>query len=256
MRLALLLGLSVALSGSVSAAEVSAAVAANFSTAAEELAAAFTAKTAHTVSLSFGATGALYTQISQGAPFEVFLSADAKRPALAVTEGLGVEGTVFTYAVGALALYGPGMNLTDARAVLAGGSYEHLAIADPATAPYGAAALATLNELGLTSAVEDRLVTGENITQALQFVESGNAELGFVALSQVIWLRRGQIYPEPPNYGKDIWEVPVNLYPPIRQDAVLLKAGADNPAAAAFLAFLRSDEAREIIMNHGYALDG
>jgi molybdate transport system substrate-binding protein len=222
--------------------EARVAVAANFTAAAEQLAQAFTAETGHTLALSFGATGGLYTQITQGAPFAVFLAADDVRPARAVADGLGVEGSVFIYAIGPLALYGPGLNLTDGAAVLAAGAFQHLAIADPATAPYGSAALATLEALGLTAAVESKLVTGENITQALQFVESGNAELGFVALSQVM------ARPE-----AAVWRVPAALHPPIRQDGLLLKSGADNPAAVEFIAFLQGETARAIIEGLGYA---
>jgi molybdate transport system substrate-binding protein len=224
-----------------SAAEVSAAVAANFTKPAEELGRAFAEKTGDTVTFSFGATGGLYTQIGQGAPFEVFLAADNKRPALAVADGLGVEGTVFTYAVGKLALYAPTLDVTDGAAVLADGDFQHLAIADPATAPYGAAAIEVIDRLGLTEALEPKTVTGENISQTLQFVESGNAELGFVALSQVA----GKSAPH-------VWLVPAEDYAPILQDAVLLKAGEDNPAARAFLEFLQGDEARAIIESYGY----
>lgn len=225
------------------AAEVNVAVAANFTAPAEEIGAAFTAATGDTVSFSFGATGGLYTQISQGAPFEVFLSADNKRPALAVTEGFGVEGTVFTYAVGKLALYSPSLDLTDGAAVLAAGDFQHIAIADPATAPYGAAAVQTIEALGLTAALEPKKVTGENISQTLQFVDTGNAELGFVALSQVA-------DKAPPA----VWLVPAENYSPILQDAVLLKTGEANPAAAAFVEFLKGDEARAIIEKFGYEM--
>ena len=243
-RSAALLGLLLAMAAlPASAAEVSAAVAANFTRPAEELAAAFTAKTGDNVVFSFGATGGLYTQISQGAPFEVFLAADDKRPALAVSEGLGVSGTVFTYAVGKLALYSPTLDLTDGAAVLAGGNFQHLAIADPATAPYGAAAMEVIDKLGLAAALAPKQVTGENISQTLQFVESGNAELGFVALSQVAGKSAAQV-----------WLVPAEDYAPIRQDAVLLKAGEANPAARAFLDFLKGDEARVIIEAYGYEM--
>lgn len=226
-----------------SAAEVRVAVAANFTRPAEELGAAFAARTGATAIFSFGASGGLYAQISQGAPFEVLLAADNQRPALAVSEGLGVEGTVFTYAVGKLALYAPTRDLTDGAAALAEGDFRHLAIADPATAPYGAAAMASIDKLGLGDALAPKLVTGENISQALQFVESGNAELGFVALSQVAGKPAAQV-----------WIVPAENYAPILQDAVLLKGGEDNPAALAFLAFLRSEQARAIIEGYGYAI--
>ena len=239
---ALLLALAVLAPAPAHAGTVTVAVAANFTTAAEDLAPLFKAATGHEVIYSFGATGQLYAQISQGAPFEVFLAADDERPAMAVAEGLGVDGTVFTYAVGALALYSSMLDLADGRAVLEAGSFDKLAIADPETAPYGRAAIEVIAALGLATAIMPRLVTGENITQALQFVESGNAELGFVAMSQVV--------------GRpDVWLVPADLYAPIRQDAVLLEAGADNPAAKAFLDFLRGEQARAVIEAAGYAVE-
>lgn len=232
------------LAGPASAAEVSAAVAANFTKPAEELGAAFTARTGDAVVFSFGATGALYTQITQGAPFHVFLSADARRPAQAVTDGLGVDGSVFTYAIGKVVLYSPVLDLTDGEAVLRAGAFQHIAIADPVTAPYGAAALEATEKLGLTAALRPKQVTGENITQTQQFVDSGNAELGFVALSQVIDKPAAQV-----------WPVPAELYAPILQDAVLLKTGESEPAAKAFLAFLQSDDGRAIIETYGYETD-
>lgn len=241
-RIILLLGVGLLAltSAPVFAADVSAAVAANFTKPAEELGAAFTAKTGDTVTFSFGATGALYTQISQGAPFEVFFSADNKRPKQAVTEGLAVDGTVFTYAVGKVVLYSPTLDLTDGAAVLKANAFQHLSMADPKTAPYGAAAMETLNKLGLTEALTPKIVTGENISQALQFVDTANAELGFVALSQVI-----------DKPAPQVWRVPAEDYSPILQDAVLLKAGEADPAAA-FLEFLKGDEARAIIEKYGY----
>ncbi len=225
------------------AGEVSVAVAANFTKPAEEIGAAFTARTGDIVVFSFGATGALYAQITQAAPFEVFLSADNKRPAQAVTEGYAVEGTVFTYAVGKVVLYSPTLDMTDGAAVLSANAFQHIAIADPQTAPYGAAALEALAKLGLTDAVAAKTVTGENISQTLQFVDSGNAELGFVALSQVIGKPQSQV-----------WLVPTEDYSPILQDAVLLKAGEADPAAVAFMAFLQGPEAADIIRRYGYEL--
>jgi molybdate transport system substrate-binding protein len=218
-----------------------AAVAANFTTTAEQLAVQFAAETGHELSLSFGATGMLYTQIAQGAPFDVFLAADAVRPSLAVENGLGVGGTVFAYATGSLALYGPSLDLGDGEAVLRDADFRKLAIADPETAPYGRAAMETLGSLGLAEELGPRLVTGENISQALQFVESGNAELGFVAASQVA----GQ---------EHVWIVPAGLHQPIEQDAVLLTHGKDNPAAIAFMAFLRSPAAVTLIEAAGYTV--
>jgi molybdate transport system substrate-binding protein len=245
MRVAGLLagaGIIAVLGAPAVAAQVSVAVAANFTRPAEEIGAAFTASTGDKVVFSFGATGGLYAQITQGAPFEVLLAADDRRPAQAVSEGLAVEGTLFTYAVGKVVLYSPGIDLTDGAAVLRAGAFHHIAVADPNTAPYGAAALETLEKLGLTEAIiAARLVTGESISQTLQFVESGNAELGFVALSQVIG--------KPAN---QVWVVPAEDYAPIRQDAVLLKAGEADPAARAFLDFLKGPEARAIIEKFGY----
>lgn len=238
-KLLLGLGLAVALAAPVAADEVSVAVAANFAAVAEELGAAFKAETGHDVVLSSGATGGLYTQITQGAPFQIFFSADNKRPAQAVTEGFGVDGTVSTYAVGKLVLYSPSIDVADGAAVLKAGDFQHIAIADPATAPYGAAAVKTMESLGVD--LTAKLVTGENITQTLQFVESGNAEIGFVALSQVI------------GKGGNQWLVPSDLYSPIIQDVVLLKTGESSDAAKAFLAFVQSDAGKAIIEKYGYA---
>jgi molybdate transport system substrate-binding protein len=242
-RIALLLGISIVALATAPAlaADVSVAVAANFTKPAEELGAAFTAKTGDTVTFSFGATGGLYTQITQGAPFEVFLAADNKRPAQAVTDGFGVDGTVFTYAVGKVVLYSPTLDLTDGVAVLAANAFQHLSVADPKTAPYGAAAMETIEKLGLTEALTPKIVTGENISQALQFVDSANAELGFVALSQVI-----------DKPASQVWRVPAEDYSPILQDAVLTKVGEADPAARAFLEFLQSNEAKVIIERYGY----
>jgi molybdate transport system substrate-binding protein len=230
------------LAAAARAETVNVAVAANFTKAAEELAPLFKAETGHEVVYSFGATGQLYTQITQGAPFEVFLSADDVRPAQAVTEGWGVEGSVFTYAIGSLALYSTSLDLTDGKAVLEAGDFDKIAIADPATAPYGRAAAETIEALGLTAAITPKLVTGENITQTLQFTETGNAELGFVAASQVV--------------GKSsVWIVPTDLYEPIWQEAVLLKTGEAHPAATAFMDFLKSGAAVAVIEASGYLVE-
>jgi molybdate transport system substrate-binding protein len=237
--------MSVALSlAPVQAGTVNAAVAANFTKVAEQLGADFNAATGHEVVFSFGATGALYTQITQAAPFDVFLSADAKRTQTAIDEGFGVAGTDFTYAVGKVALYSPVLDVTDGEAVLRGGAFQHIAVADPKTAPYGAAGLAVLEALGLTADVTPKIVTGENITPALQFVDSGSAELGFVALSQVIGKPAAQV-----------WLPPQEDYPPIRQNAVLLKSGEGNEAARAFLDYLKTDAAIAVINAAGYELE-
>jgi molybdate transport system substrate-binding protein len=234
--------LSVVLSSTAHAETASVAVAANFTKVAEQLAAAFKARTGGEVTLSFGASGALYTQISQGAPFDAFLSADDTRPAKAVAEGFGVDGTVFTYAVGSLALYSTSVDVADGVAVLKAGAFDKIAIADPKTAPYGQAAIESLTKLGLIDALTPKFVTGQNITQTLQFVDSGNAELGLVAASQVI--------------GKDhVWIVPAELHESIKQDAVLLKTGAENKVAAGFLDFLKSEEAVAVIEEAGYTVE-
>ncbi len=230
--------------GAADAATVNAAVAANFTKVATDLAAKFKEKTGNDVQLSFGATGALYTQISQAAPFDVFLSADNKRTAQAIKDGFGVDGTDFTYAVGKVVLYSPTIDVTDGEAVLKANAFQHIAIADPKAAPYGAAGMATLDKLGLTEAVTPKIVTGESITQAQQFVDSGSAELGFVALSQVIGKPATQV-----------WMVPQEDYTPIKQNAVLLKTGEANQAAKDFLDFLKSDDAVAVIKAAGYTLE-
>lgn len=222
------------------AESVNVAVAANFTAVAEELAGVFEAETGHEAVLSFGATGQLYTQITQAAPFGVFLAADTERPERAIAEGFAVAGSFFVYAEGRLVLYGPGLDLSEGDAALSG-DYRKLAIADPAAAPYGKAAVETLRGLGLFETLEPKLVQGENISQTLQFVESGNAELGFVAASQVL--------------GKaDQWPVPADLHEPIAQGAVLLKDGEGNAAAVAFLEFLRSEAAVAVIEGAGYSV--
>jgi len=223
------------------AGTVNAAVAANFTQVATDLAAKFKAKTGNDVRLSFGATGALYTQITQAAPFDVFLSADDKRTGVAIKDGFGVDGTEFTYAIGKAALYSPTVDVTDGEAVLKANAFQHISIADPKAAPYGAAGMAVLDKLGLTDAVKPKIVTAENITQAQQFVDSGNAEVGFVALSQVIGKPATQV-----------WLPPQDDYPVIAQNAVLLKVGADNQAAKDFLDYLKSDEAVAVIKAAGY----
>lgn len=219
---------------------VNIAVAANFTAVAESLAELFTAQTGHDVQLSFGATGGLYAQITQAAPFGVFLAADTARPALAITQGHAVEGSFFIYAQGRLALYGPGRDLSAGEAALAT-DVSQIAIADPQAAPYGQAAVETLRALGLYDAIEPQIVWGENISQTLQFVESGNAELGFVAASQILG-------------SPDQWLVPEHLHEPIAQGAVLLKEGEANPAAIAFIDFLKSDAAITMIEAAGYSV--
>lgn len=239
-RLLLSLAFVAASAAPAFAETVNVAVAANFTAVAEQLTEIFEAKGEHQVELSFGATGQLYTQITQAAPFGVFLAADVARPQKAIDDGFAVDGSFFVYAEGRLALYAPGRDVTDGKAALEG-DYNKLAIADPEAAPYGKAAIETLTALGLLETLTPKLVQGENSSQTLQFIESGNAELGFVAASQVL--------------GKtDQWLVPAELHAPISQGAVLLKEGEDNPAAVAFLDFLKSDEAVSVIEAAGYSV--
>lgn len=227
------------------AAEVQVAVAANFAAPLARLGQDFRAATGHVLKLSSGATGKFYAQIVSGAPFEVLLAADEATPLRLVAEGHGVAGSRFTYALGRLALWSaqPGFVGADG-AVLASERFRHLAIANPKVAPYGAAAQQVLEARGLAGALAPKLVTGESIAQAYQFVFTGNAELGFVALSQLVVPGR----PPPGSY----WLVPASLHREIRQDAVLLQAGVGKPAAAALLAFLKTDAARRVIEAHGY----
>lgn len=228
--------------GSALAAETKVAVAANFTEPAKEIAAKFEAKTGDKVVLSFGSSGQFYTQIANGAPYEVFLSADSERPAKAEADGLAVTGTRFTYATGRLVLWSKTPGLVDAKgAVLAKGGFEKLAIADPKAAPYGLAAVETLTKLKLNDALKPKIVTGSSITQAFQYVQTGAAELGFVALSQVI-----------NEQGGSRWIVPANDHTPIDQQAVLLKTGADSATAKAFLHYLKSKDAKAIIKRYGY----
>jgi molybdate transport system substrate-binding protein len=234
-----------ALCVSAQADEVRVAVAANFATPLKTLAAEFEKDTGHTLALSAGATGKLYAQIRSGAPFDVFLSADDETPARLEKEGDAVAGSRFTYAVGRLMLWSAQPNTVDAQgAVLKTGNFKHLALAAPHLAPYGAAAVQTLTQLGLLTALQPRFVQGESIGQTYSFVASGNAELGFVALSQVF--ENGRI-----NQGSG-WIVPASLHEPLRQDAVLLTRSRDKAAARALLAFLQGSKARGLIRAFGY----
>jgi molybdate transport system substrate-binding protein len=236
------LAAAAALAGHALAAEVKVAVAANFTQPAKEIAARFKARTGNDASLSFGSSGQFYTQIANGAPFEVLLSADRERPEKAEAEGLAVAGSRFTYALGRLVLYSRTPGLVDGRgAVLRSGRFQKVAIADPKVAPYGVAAVETMRKLGVYDALAPRVVQGTSITQAYQFVDTGAAELGFVALSQVVAVK-----------GGSRWVVPAADHTPIDQQAVLLKTGADDAAARAFMAFLKGPEARSVIRKYGY----
>ena len=239
-------GVAIALCASLpgQAAQTNVAVAANFTEAAEEIAKAFTEKTGHEAVFSFGSTGQLYTQITQQAPFEVFLSADEERPALAVEEGSAVPGSQFTYAIGTLVLFSQDPDLVQGEQTLKNGDFTKIAIANPEAAPYGAAAVQAMQALGVYDQLQPKIVQGNNISQTFQFVETGNAELGFIALAQVARSDEGSR-----------WVVPEGLHDPIKQDAVLLTKGADSEAARAFLEFLQGPEAVAIIQKFGYGID-
>lgn len=226
---------------------VQVAVAANFAGPFQKIAAAFRADTGHTAVTITGSTGKFYTQIKEGAPFEVLLAADDETPRRLADEGLAVKGQQFTYAKGKLALWSARPGLVDDKGeVLSKGTFTHLALANPKLAPYGAAGVETLKALGVYEASQPKLVQGDNIAQAYQFVATGNAELGFVALSQVA-------APDKPVAGSH-WVVPARLYTPILQDAALLKNGEGNAAAAALMKYLRSDKAKAVIKSYGYEL--
>jgi molybdate transport system substrate-binding protein len=233
------------LAASARAAEVSVAVASNFTAPMQKIAAAFEQETGNKAVLAFGSTGKFYAQIRNGAPFQIMLSADDETPARLEREGLGVSGTRFTYAIGRLVLWSrqPGM-VDDRGEVLRSARFERIALADPRLSPYGAAAVEVLEGLGLMSALAPKFVQGENIAQTYQFVATGNAALGFVASSQVF------------SDGKlaqgSAWTVPASLHTPIRQDAVVLSAGKDKAAVSALMAYLRNDKSRAIIRSFGY----
>ena len=228
--------------GQVMADEIRVAVASNFADTIRTIAQRFEAGTGHKVKLIFGSTGKHYAQIKHGAPFDAYFAADVRRPELLEKEGLILPGSRFTYAVGKVILWSPKTDYVDAEArVLEHGKFRHLAIANPKLAPYGKAAKQVLQARGVWDALKGSMVRGENIGQTFQFVKSGNAELGFVAISQV---KR----PGHPVEGS-FWEVPQSIYSPIEQQAVLLK---DNAAGRAFLSFVRNDVAREIIQGYGY----
>lgn len=233
-----LLGL---LTATAFADQTNVAVAANFTDAANEIAAAFKAETGHEAVLSFGATGQLYTQITQDAPFEVLLSADNVRTVKAIEEGFGVGGTDFTYAIGKIVLWSASADLVKGEETLKAGSFNKIAVANPETAPYGAAAVEAMKALGVYDGLQAKIVQGNNIAQTYQFVETGNAELGFVALSQIVASDAGSR-----------WVVPAELYTPIKQDAVLLKKGEASEAAKAFLDFLKGPAATAVIEKYGY----
>ena len=226
---------------------VQVAVAANFTAPARALAEVFARTTGHEAKLSFGATGAFYTQIKNGAPFDVLLAADDERPARLEKEGDTVAGSRFTYATGQLVLWSakPGL-VDDEGAVLKHGNFGKIAIANPKNAPYGAAAVEAMEKLGLAATLQPKLVTGESIGQTFNFIATGNAELGFVALAQV--LEGGKLK------SGSMWVVPAQYHAPIIQDAVILKRAANNPAAKAWMELLKTPQSKELIRSYGYAV--
>lgn len=228
-----------------SADETSIAVASNFMAPMNAIIAAFEKESGHKVKAAFGSSGKLYAQIRNGAPFQIFFSADEEKPLVLEKEELTVPGSGFTYAIGRLVLWSakPGLAVSQAK-VLKQGGFNKLAIANPRHAPYGTAALEVLRHLEISESIEAKLVQGENIAQAYQFVETGNAELGLVALSQIMELRQGSA-----------WIVPAGLHSPIRQSAVLLKSGTHNEAARELLRFIRGARAKSIIVSYGYQVE-
>lgn len=241
--------LALSLTAAARAGEVQLAVAANFTAPMKQIAADFERDTGHRLRLTYGATGKFYAQIKHGAPFDVLLAADAVTPAKLVAEGAAIGASLRTYAIGRLVLWSATPGLVDAKgAVLARGSFPHLAIANPALAPYGAAAIEVMASMNTLKAIEPRLVRADSIAQAHQFVASGAAQLGFVALSQV--------YENGKLTSGSAWIVPSRLHAPIRQDAVVLARGARNRAAAALLAYLAAPGAQAVIRAYGYELEG
>jgi molybdate transport system substrate-binding protein len=241
------LAFAASAAASASADEVQVAVAANFTAPIQAIATDFEKDTGHKLVAAFGATGQIYTQIKNGAPFEVFLSADDTTPAKLEQEGDTVKGSRFTYAVGTLALWSAKDGYVDSKGqVLKANQYQHLSIANPKTAPYGLAATQVLSKMGLTDATKAKIVEGQSITQAYQFVSTGNAELGFVALSQV--------YKDGKLTSGSAWIVPDDLHNPIKQDAVILNKGKDSAAAKALVEYLKGPKAAAIIKSFGYQL--
>jgi molybdate transport system substrate-binding protein len=222
------------------------AVAANFIPPFREIAIEFEAATVHTLRVAAGSSGNFYSQIKNGAPFDVFFSADAERPKLLEEEGLGVKDRRFTYAIGRLVLWSPNADLVKGDETLRSKTFKRLAIANPKTAPYGVAAMQATQKLEVWENLQPRIVMGESLGQTMGFIESGNAQLGFVALSQVL---------DPKIKGQGSrWDVPAHLHEPITQDVILLTKGKDNAAAKALMEFIDSPQARKIIERYGYEL--
>ena len=228
------------------AEQVLVAVAANFIPPFREIAIEFEAATNHHVRVAAGSSGNFYSQIKNGAPFDVFFSADMERPKLLEDEGLGVKDTRFTYAIGRLVLWSPSTDLIKGEDTLRSKNFRRLAIANPKTAPYGLAAMQAMQKLELWESIQPKIVMGENLGQTMGFIESGNADVGFVALSQVL---------DPKIKGKgSLWDIPSNLHEPIKQDLILLTKGKDNQAAKALMEFMSGPQAKAIITRYGYEL--
>ncbi|MDP9140544.1 MAG: molybdate ABC transporter substrate-binding protein [Pseudomonadota bacterium] len=248
MRVSVVLVASLLVGSSLSSAdagEVTVAVAANFTAPMNAIAADFEKDTGHKATLAFGSSGRFYAQIKNGAPFQIFLSADDETPTRLAREGVAEPASQFTYSIGSLVLWSAKPGFVDAKGdVLKSGKFTRLAIANPKTAPYGRAAIETLTRLGLLATVEPRFVQGENIAQTFQFAQTGNADLGFVALSQV--MKDGKV-----TEGS-AWVVPAEMHQPIRQDVILLSTGRGNAAAEELLKYLRTDKAKAVIRSFGY----
>jgi molybdate transport system substrate-binding protein len=228
------------------AEQVLVAVAANFVPPFREIAIEFERTTGHNVQVAAGSSGNFYSQIKNGAPFDVFFSADMERPKLLEEEGFGVKDTRLTYAIGRLVLWSPNAGLIKGEETLRFKQYKRLTIANPKTAPYGLAAMQAMQKLELWEGIQSQIVMGESLGQTMGFIESGNAQLGFVALSQIT---------DPKIKGKGSrWDVPTNLHEPIKQDVILLTKGKDNPAAKALMEFMSGHQAKAVIERYGYKL--
>ena len=238
-----LAGIALLYAQTLSAGEVKIAVAANFTAAMKEIAANFEQSSRHSTVISYGSTGKLYTQIRHGAPFEVFLSADQKRPTQLEIDSLASDR--FTYAIGQLVLWSNNRQLQPSEALLRQAAFNKLALANPKTAPYGSAAVTVLKRLKLDKALRNKWVMGDSIAQTYQFVATSNADIGFIAMAQIAL-----------NDSGKYWQIPVDLYEPIRQDAVLLSKGQNNPAAVAFMDYLKGPAAQMIIERFGYNTAG